>query len=121
MPFARDIFDEAHIAGPQVSASAVAGLHIDLTEDGDRELAYTGVVQLRTSTRPARASDDAWEIHGNTGDRRPSPGRNVDLFQVRLTSGVAPNPVEPRPVRCRLLRLAEDRGGPQKQQGSQRQ
>ena len=59
MPFARDIFDEAHITGPQVSASAVAGLHIDLTEDGDRELAYAGVVQLRATTRPARSSDDA--------------------------------------------------------------
>ena len=58
MPFARDIFDEAHIASPQVSAGSVAGLHIDLTEDGDRELARAGVVQLRATTRPARASDD---------------------------------------------------------------
>ena len=59
MPFARDIFDEAHIAGPQVSASSIAGLHINLTKDGDRELAYTGVVQLRATTRPARASGDS--------------------------------------------------------------
>ena len=43
MPFARDIFDETHIAGPQVSAGSVAGLHIDLTGDGGRERHKNGI------------------------------------------------------------------------------
>ena len=44
-------------------------------------------------------------------------GSDVVLFQVRLALGVAPNAVEPRHVGCRLLRPAQDRGGPQKHQG----
>ena len=120
MAFARDILDEAHITSPQVSAGSVAGLHIDLTEDGDRELTSAGVVQLRATTKPARASDDAWEIQGDTGNRRPSLGSDVDLFQVRLASVVAPNAVEPRPIGRGLPRLAQDRGGPQKHQDPER-
>jgi hypothetical protein len=69
-------------------------------------------VQLRATPRLARASDDACEIHGDTGNRRPSFGSDVNLFQVRLASGVAPNAVEPRPVGRGLPRLAQDRSGP---------
>jgi hypothetical protein len=57
LPFARDIFDEAHIAGPQVSAGSVAGFHIDLTEDGDRELARAG---LCSCTPRLGASPQTW-------------------------------------------------------------
>ena len=50
--------DEAHVAGPQVSAGSIAGFHIDLSVHGDRELAHAGIVKLLAAARTPGARDD---------------------------------------------------------------
>jgi hypothetical protein len=46
VPLASNVFDEAHVAGPQVGLGPIAGFDVDLTIYGDGELPVARIVQL---------------------------------------------------------------------------
>jgi len=112
--FARYVFDETHITGPQMRLGPVAGFDVDLTIHGDGELPVARIVQLFAASRRRVAGI----IHDGARNQHAAFRCNIDLLQVRVPAGVAPHTIQARTIRPFMLTgqnsgCAHQRGQPE--------